>query len=89
MRCPEGGRSKLSANDSHEKRAVSPKIGPDPNFLIGLPDQAAAHAAVTAPTNQRNGGGWRISTSVEGAVAAAVGETEVGSANAAPETNGF
>jgi len=29
----EGVRSKFSANDLHENKAVSPKIGPDPDFF--------------------------------------------------------
>ena len=32
----EGVRSKFSANDSREKHAAPPKIGPDPDFFNGL-----------------------------------------------------
>lgn len=41
----EGVRSKLSANDSREKHAVSPKRGPAPDFFNGL----QAYRVLTLP----------------------------------------
>ena len=35
-RCQEGVRSKFSAHDLREHNQVSPKIGPDPDFLNRL-----------------------------------------------------